>query len=111
MAGVGAGSWSIDGDWLEKHTTSNSLYMDNVIQGKSISHQLTFSNVVFEDKMIDKDLIKRELVQGLVQKIMEEKCIEFTMQEDHFMGSKICRARIFAVPDTQVRILREKKVI
>lgn len=107
----GAGSWSIDGDWLEKHTSSNALYMDNAIQGKSISYQLTFSNVALEDRLTDKDLIKRELVQGLVQKMMEEKCIEFTMQEDHFMGSKICRARIFAVPDTQVRILREKGVI
>lgn len=86
---------------IEKH---------NAIQGKSISHQLTINNVS-EDRLVDKDLIKRELVQGLVQKMMEEKCIEFTMQEDHFMGSKICRARIFAVPDTQVRILREKNVI
>lgn len=107
----GAGSWSIDGDWLEKHTSSNDLFVDKAIQGKSISHQLTFSNTVLEDKIIDKDIIKKELVQGLVQKMMEEKCIEFTMQDDHFMGAKICRARIFVVPDTQVRILREKGVI
>ena len=98
--------------WGDPNNIGNvAQHIGSAIQGKSISHQLTFSNVMLEDRLVDKDMIKKELVQGLVQKMMEEKCIEFTMQEDHFMGAKICRARIFAVPDTQVRILREKGVI
>jgi hypothetical protein len=92
-----------------------STYMptitEHLIQGKSVTHQLTYSEVLFEDNMVNLDVIKKELVQGLAEKMMHEKVIEFTMQDDHSMGTKICRARIFAVPDTQVKILREQKVI
>jgi hypothetical protein len=85
--------------------------VEHHIQGKTVTHQMTYSNVLFEDRMVNMDAIKKELVQGLAEKMMHEKVIEFTMQDDHSMGTKICRARIFAVPDTQVKILREQKVI
>jgi len=90
---------------------NNITQCDHHIQGKLVQHQVVYSNTLFEDRMVNADAIKKELVRGLAEKIMQENCIEFTMQEDHSMGTKICRARIFAVPDTQVRILREKKVI
>jgi hypothetical protein len=85
--------------------------VEHHIQGKSVMHQLTLSDNLFEDKMVNMDAIKKELAQGILEKMLQEKLIEFTMQHDDLMGTKICRARIFAVPDNQVRILREKKVI
>lgn len=96
--------------WDPNNIVNVAQPIGSAIQGKSIGHQITITDVSFEN-IADKDLIKKDLVQGLVEKMMQEKCIEFTMQDDHFMGAKICRARIFVVPDTQVRILREKGVI
>jgi hypothetical protein len=92
-----------------------SAYMPTVtehhFQGKSVTHHVTYSDVLFEDRMVTMDAIKKELAQGLLEKMLQEKVIEFTMQHEHSTGTKICRARIFAVPDTQVKILREQKVI
>jgi hypothetical protein len=54
-----------------------------------------------------KDHVKRVLTQKLADELMKEKYIEFTrMDEDPVTGGTQYAARMFAVPDGQVRILR-----
>lgn len=99
-------------NWSLGATTPAPYYIkEYTIQGKLVTHQVTYSDVLFEDALVGNDMIKKELMHGLIEKMFNEKIIEFTMQNDPIMGTKVCRARIFAVPDTQVRILREKGVI
>ena len=58
-----------------------------------------------EDKW--KDHVKGVLTQKLAEVLMNEKYIEFTrMDEDPVTGGTQYTARMFAVPDGQVRILR-----
>ena len=58
-----------------------------------------------EDKW--KDHVKGVLTQKLAEVLMNEKYIEFTrLEEDPVTGGTRYAARMFAVPDGQVRILR-----
>ena len=58
-----------------------------------------------EDKW--KDHVKGVLTQKLAESLMNEKYIEFTrLEEDPVTGATRFTARMFAVPDGQVRILR-----
>jgi hypothetical protein len=50
--------------------------------------------------------VKQQLIQMLMQEIFKHKCIEFTKMEDLMRGATSFRARMFVVPDDQVRILR-----
>lgn len=58
-----------------------------------------------------KDEIKKRLCQQLVEEMMKSKYIEFTSEHNKLTDIKIFRARIFATPDAQVRLLRQLKVI
>lgn len=58
-----------------------------------------------------KDEIKKRLCQQLVDELFKSKCIEFTSEHNKLNNTKIFRARIFATPDAQVRLLRQLKVI
>lgn len=59
-----------------------------------------------------KEHVKRVLTQKLAEDLMDEKYIEFTrMNEDPVTGGTQYTARIFAVPDGQVRILRSSGFI
>jgi hypothetical protein len=53
------------------------------------------------------DTIKRELIDKIVTKLVEEKLIEFTRTEDYASDLIRFRARIFATPDNEVRYLRK----
>jgi hypothetical protein len=57
------------------------------------------------------DYIKRQLCQLLVEEMMESRYIEFTSEYSNLKDEIIFRARIFATPDGQVRMLRQLKVI
>jgi hypothetical protein len=50
--------------------------------------------------------IKNRLVDNLWRELLQAKCIEFTKFEDLGGGQTHFRARMFVVPDDQVRILR-----
>lgn len=52
------------------------------------------------------DSIKIQLIQDLLEKLMKSNCIEFTKQVDPNTMDYIYRARIFAVPNTDVQIIR-----
>lgn len=50
--------------------------------------------------------MKVRLLNGLLEEILKGRCIEFTKSQDLMQGINYFRARMFAVPDEQVRILR-----
>ena len=54
----------------------------------------------------DNEIIKKNLVAKLVDKLMESNHIEFTKQPDPRDMSLTYRARIFAVPDTDIQLIR-----
>ena len=54
--------------------------------------------------------IKQRLVDGLMQELFKTKCIEFTKSQDVYLGEHYYRARMFVVPDDQVRILRVSQI-
>ena len=54
-----------------------------------------------------KDMIKKELLHKLLDEIVKGKLIEFTSQSDVATGHTHYRARIFATPDAQVRMIRK----
>ena len=67
-------------------------------------------NILDEEmkSLIDPDTaIKQRLVELLAKEIWNSKCVEFTKELDDLNGNHICRARIYAVPDDQVRLLRK----
>jgi len=46
----------------------------------------------------------------IAEELLKEKHIEFTVQQNQMTGTKTFRARLSAVPDTQVRELRIAKI-
>ena len=59
-----------------------------------------------EDEL--KHFVKHELITQLVYKLVEQKHIEFTVQDDPTMNNKIFRARIVALPDSIIANLRRQ---
>lgn len=78
------------------------------IQGKMVvgSYELSLSKHLQLSDAAVHQLIKEELVKGLVNFILENKLAEFTQQEDHLNMSKLYRVRCFLTPDDQVRLIR-----
>ena len=99
--------------WYGSNTITNGIVSiaEHTIQGQTIYEELRVVKEQVEDAFGDERQFKELLVKKLVDKMFKSNCIEFTKAEDVYTGEVIFRARIFAVPDTKVRILRESKVI
>jgi hypothetical protein len=77
----------------------------DTIQGKMITATLHFDEMQMP---VQDDIdIKNKLLNVLAIELLSAKCIEFTKQQDIATNTTVVRARIFATPDTQVRIIRE----
>jgi hypothetical protein len=50
--------------------------------------------------------MKNKVLNMLLNELLSAKCIEFTKQQDVATNTITVRARIFATPDTQVRLIR-----
>lgn len=107
--GIGVGS---GGGITASNIASNSWvnHKDYAIQGKMYSVNYTVSDWEMANKPVSPDEIKFRLTQMLVEKMAQENHVEFTKMVDHSGLEHKFHARIFVVPDTQVRILRENKV-
>ena len=55
---------------------------------------------------VTEDGVKIQLIEDLLDELMKNNCIEFTKQTDPNTMDYIYRARIFAVPNTDVQIIR-----
>ena len=58
---------------------------------------------------MSKEDVKKKLVEGLAETIIDQKLVETTYEYDKFAGEQIYRARMYLAPDTQIKILRELK--
>lgn len=85
------------------------------ISGECFVTQLVIDELALQQwQVADADLteeVKKRLCENLVQQLMKSKFIEFTHQRNMAENTKVFRARMYVVPDSQVRILREKKII
>ena len=79
----------------------------HAIQGKMLSVTKEYAWALLEDGIKKPEEIKMELIELLAQKIYQDKLVEFTKQDNNVMGGTVFRARIFVVPDTNVKLLRE----
>jgi len=75
------------------------------IQGKMITAQLGLDELQYS--VMDDIDIKSRLLNALAIELLSAKCIEFTKQQDVATNTLTVRARIFATPDNQVRLIRE----
>jgi len=78
---------------------------DYIIQGK----MLTVSIKMSPQEALNMDSLekKNRLITLLVREIMDNKCIEFTKQQDFANDEVIIRARIYVTPDADVKVIRK----
>jgi hypothetical protein len=82
--------------------------MEYAIKGNMIKAQLIVSDLeqLRMNVATFQDDIKQRLLIVLLDELMKTKSVEFTKMPHHSHGLTYFRARMFAVPDDQVRILR-----
>lgn len=105
---VGTTSISPAQHWGNITASTMSETKQHALQGKMFTVSFDIDDVKFNSTMQNPDHIKQKLMNMLVEKMYAEKYIEFTKQHDAHTGVYRFHARIYAVPDTMVRILREK---
>lgn len=94
----------------------NPMYTDNntrevSVKGECFGVSMTFTHYdMIHERLMPHD-IKQMLIRDLVEEMMHGNYIEFTKSEDVTNCNTTFRARIFAVPDSQVRLLRLEGVI
>lgn len=89
------------------NSTTNVSVCDRV-KGDMIAVEMTERDLfpLTSSMSNDNEIIKKNLVAKLVDKLMESNHIEFTKQPDPQNMSLTYRARIFAVPDTDIQLIR-----
>lgn len=76
------------------------------LQGEMFAVEKKFASITGAINHIADDNLKRMLLTELVEELMNSKYIEFTKQHEPHTGNMVVRARMYVVPDDQVRILR-----
>jgi hypothetical protein len=86
---------------------------DEIIQGVPFiaTMSITEYEINAATQIINEEYIKRSLVEKLANELFKNKMIEFTRQKDENTETFTFRARIFAVTDDRIRILRTEGVI
>lgn len=81
------------------------------IKGNMLKYTITVHELEYMQDRSAFDIdIKQRLVDGLMQELFKTKSIEFTKSQDVYLGEHYYRARMFVVPDDQVRILRVSQI-
>jgi hypothetical protein len=105
-------SYNIDGDvtiasrGVGDISPGIGVYAPNIetIQGQMITATLEIDE--FQMSHMDDVDMKNKVLNSLVNELIAAKCIEFTKQHDVATNTTKVRARIFATPDSQVRVIR-----
>ena len=109
MAITAGGSGTIPigilGDNHLSNITNTVNMTDHLIQGKMLEVSILFDH--HESLVYDDITLKNKLLTEMVEKMMHEKCIEFTKQTDPVTNTMRARARVYVTPDSNVRIIRE----
>jgi hypothetical protein len=74
------------------------------IQGQMVTAKIDYS--IYDMQVIDDVAMKTRLINQLCMELLSAKCIEFTKQQNPGMDTVTVRARIYATPDSQVRLIR-----
>jgi len=78
---------------------------DFLIQGKMLTASMKMSP--YEAEQMDDIEMKNRLITLLVREIMDNKCVEFTKQQDFANDEVIIRARIYVTSDEDVKLIRK----
>ena len=76
------------------------------IQGQMITYRMTIPCVQMEDYPLTELQVKEKMLEGLVKELFNCGHIEFTKMQEPQTGDWKFHARMYAVPGTQVQILR-----
>jgi len=74
------------------------------IQGQMVTAKIDYS--IYDMQVIDDVAMKTHLINQLCMELLSAKCIEFTKQQSPGADTVTVRARIYATPDSQVRLIR-----
>lgn len=88
--------------------SSVPTYKEHAIKGEMLIATSSFDEA--EVQAVGKDKIREDLAMQIAEALLTNKCIDFTQMRDHFSGKLVVKARVYVVPDTQVRILRTSGV-
>jgi hypothetical protein len=84
------------------------------VTGQMLTEQIIISNLEVAQMNMDetsfKQEMKKRLCMALAEKMLENKLVEFTKQENLQSGEVTFRARAYLTPDSQVRLLRKGSV-
>jgi hypothetical protein len=88
------------------------LGSEEFIKGEMVHAQVVVKDFEITQMMIDPDNFKQEmkikLALEIAEKLLENKLVEFTKQEDLHTQETTFRARAYLVKDDKVRILRKE---
>ena len=106
-------SYNIDGDvTIDSRGVGDispgiGVYAPNIetIQGQMVTATLHVDEMQLMS--MDDIAMKKKVLDMLLNELLSAKCIEFTKQQDVATNTLTVRARIFATPDNQVRLIRE----
>ena len=109
------GAWdnspATNGYWnpLAGNTNTPVAPTEHLIQGQMVTATYSISQMESTSLAVNANpnIVKEHLCKLLAEQLMKANCIEFTKQEDMLSNGVSFRARIYAVPDTQVKVLRE----
>lgn len=108
--GGGGGSGKFSTIFQLPDPLNNNIIVDHTITGRTFTAEYTTQ--IYSDIEVTKEdeaNIKVALMEKIVHELFKEKYIEFTKTRVADSVEIIYRARVHAVPDTQVRIIRELK--
>ena len=84
----------------------NDQFKEYHIQGQMITYRMTIPCVQMEDYPLTELQVKEKMLDGLVKELFNCGHIEFTKMQEPITGDWKFHARMYAVPTTQVQILR-----
>ncbi len=88
----------------------SSMPPSQAIQGKMLKCEKIISQEQFQQ--LDKNGIKSAMIAEMVNVMLKDGCIEFTMQQTNPVDNMVrVRARVFVTPNDQIKLLRENGVI
>jgi len=83
----------------------------HAIQGKSVVVNFMIDEYTAMKNKLSDEEIKLRLCNEIAAELYKQKLIEFTREQSNITGDIRYRARMFAVPNTDVQLLRLQEII
>lgn len=104
-------SVSVSNPFTTPITVAGNTYpapIDHAIQGKMLKCETSITLLEWETHPAE--WVKEKMLRLMLDEMMKEHCIEFTMTKDNHMDMVKVRARVFVTPDDKIRLLRTNGV-